>query len=263
MSCVLMAAETGADITEDAVLGGRLRLRQLSQGHRVGHDAILLAAACPVRAGERAADLGAGVGAAGLALARRVEGARVTLVEMDARLAALAGENAALNRLSARVNVAQVDVMADARALESAGLHPHSFMRVLMNPPFNDPARQKTSPDGRRRRAHAGARGTLQAWVAAAARLLRPSGTLSLIWRADRLEEALQALHDLFGATTLLPIHPKPEQAAIRVLVRATRGSHAPLHLLPGFVLADETGGASAAAEAVLRQGAVLPLAQV
>ena len=93
---------------------------------------------------------------------------------MDARLAALAGENAALNRLSARVNVAQVDVMADARALASAGLHPHSFMRVLMNPPFNDPARQRTSPDGRRRLAHAGARGTLRAWVAAAAQLLRP-----------------------------------------------------------------------------------------
>ena len=263
MSCVLMAAETGDDITEDAVLGGRLRLRQLSRGHRVGHDSILLAAACPARAGEQAADLGAGVGAAGLALARRVEGCHVTLVEMDARLAALAEENAALNRLSAHIKVANVDVMADACALASAGLHPHSFMRVLMNPPFNDPARQRISPDTRRRLAHALARGTLTAWVGAAAQLLRPSGTLSLIWRADRLEEVLQALQEQFGATTLLPIHPKPEQPAIRVLVRATRGSRAPLRLLPGLVLADETGRPCPAAEAVLREGAVLPLAQL
>ena len=258
-----MGAETADDITEDAVLGGRLRLRQLSQGHRVGHDAILLAAACPVRAGERAADLGAGVGAAGLALACRVEGCHVTLVEVDARLAALARENAVLNGLSTRVDIATVDVASDARALARAGLHPHSFMRVLMNPPFNDPARQRTSPDSRRRLAHAGARGTLTAWVQAAAQLLRPSGTLSLIWRADRLEEVLNALHELFGATALLPIHPKPGQPAIRLLVRATKGSHAPLHLLPGLVLADEAGRASAAAEAVLRQGAELPLAQV
>ena len=31
--------------SEDAVLGGRLVLRQPLRGHRVGHDAILLAAA--------------------------------------------------------------------------------------------------------------------------------------------------------------------------------------------------------------------------
>ena len=34
-----------ADITEDAFLGGRLRLRQPRKGHRAGHDAMLLAAA--------------------------------------------------------------------------------------------------------------------------------------------------------------------------------------------------------------------------
>ena len=70
------------DVTEDAVLGGRLRLRQPSRGHRVGHDAILLAAAVPARAGEAVLDLGAGVGAAGLALAARVGGIKLTLVEI-------------------------------------------------------------------------------------------------------------------------------------------------------------------------------------
>ena len=49
-------------------------LRQPPSGHRVGHDAILLAAATGGDAGEHAVDLGAGVGAAGLALARRVPG---------------------------------------------------------------------------------------------------------------------------------------------------------------------------------------------
>ena len=70
-----MAAERERlDISDDAVLGGRLRLRQPRRGHRVGHDAILLAAATGGRAGEQAVDLGAGVGAAGLALAARVAG---------------------------------------------------------------------------------------------------------------------------------------------------------------------------------------------
>ena len=91
-----------ADVTEDAVLGGRLRLKQPRRGHRVGHDAILLAAACPARAGERVVDLGAGVGAAGLALALRVDGSEVTLVEVDAGLAALAAENARAQRARRR-----------------------------------------------------------------------------------------------------------------------------------------------------------------
>src|ERR1700741_1966998 len=89
-------------VTEDAVLGGRLRLRQPRRGHRVGHDAILLAAACPARTGDKVVDLGAGIGAAGLALAARVPGTTVTLVEVEPTLAALADENVRRNGLDER-----------------------------------------------------------------------------------------------------------------------------------------------------------------
>ena len=130
--------------------GGRLRLRQPKRGHRVGHDAILLAAACPARAGERVVDLGAGVGAAGLALAARVPDATVTLVEIDPELAALAAANAERNDLAGRVRVALLDVAAPAHAFAAADLAPESVARVLMNPPFNDPVRQRASPDRRR-----------------------------------------------------------------------------------------------------------------
>ncbi len=252
-----------AEMTEDAALGGRLRLKQPRRGHRVGHDAILLAAACPARAGERAVDLGAGVGAAGLALALRVEGIEVALIEVDAGLARLAAENARLNGLSARVNSAVLDVAAPARAFAAAGLGPESVARVLMNPPFNDPARQRASPDRRRRLAHAGPGGTLPGWIKTAARLLRPRGTLTMIWRADGLAEVLQALAPAFGAATVLPIHPGEEQAAVRVLVRATKASRAPLVLLPGFVLNDRAGRPTAQAESVLRAGAGLPLSEI
>lgn len=252
-----------AEVTEDAVLGGRLRLKQPRHGHRVGHDAILLAAACPARAGERAVDLGAGIGAAGLALAVRVDGAKVTLVEVDADLAALATANAQVNGLAARVGSVVLDAAAPARAFAAAGLGPESIARVLMNPPFHDPARQRASPDRQRRLAHVAPGGTLPAWIRTAARLLRPRGTLTMIWRADGLAEVLRALGSAFGAATVLPIHPRPGEAAIRVLVRATKASHAPLSLLPGFVLNDHAGRPTAEAEAVLRGGAALPLSEL
>ena len=249
------------ELTEDAVLGGRLQLRQLRRGHRVGHDAILLAAACPAQPGERAADLGAGVGAAGLALAARVDGVHVTLVEIDARLAALAQTNAHLNGLSAQVTIANLDVLAPADAQATAGLSPGSLARVLMNPPFNDPERLRTSPEPARRLAHSAPRGTLAAWTEMGARLLRPSGTLTLLWRADGLDHVLQCLDPLLGAVTVLPIHPGPGKAAVRILARATKGRRAALALLPGLFLNDEKGCPSPEAESVLRGGATLPLA--
>jgi len=251
------------EVTEDAALGGKLRLKQPKRGHRVGHDAILLAAACPVRAGERAVDLGAGVGAAGLALALRVEGTEVVLVEVDAGLARLAAENVQLNGLSARVSTVVLDVAAPARAFAAAQLGPESVARVLMNPPFNDPTRQRASPDARRRLAHAGSGAALPVWIKTAARLLRPRGTLTMIWRADGLADVLQALAPAFGAVGVLPVHPGEEKAAIRVLVRATKASRAPLALLPGFVLNDRSGRPTAQAESVLRDGAALPLSKI
>jgi tRNA1(Val) A37 N6-methylase TrmN6 len=92
--------------------------------------------------------------------------------------------------------------------------------------------------------------------------LLRPRGTLSLIWRADGLGDVLEALAPAFGATMVLPIYPKPAESAIRVLVRATKASRAPLQLLPGLVLNDAAGRATGEADGVLRSGAALPLAE-
>ena len=255
-----MAADAAGDLTDDAVLGGRLRLCQPRRGHRIGHDAILLAAATEAAAGEHAVDLGAGVGGAGLALAARVPGVIVTLVEIDAALAALAADNARRNGLADRVRAVALDVSAPARAYAAAGLAAGSADRVLMNPPFHDPGRHRVSPDPRRRRAHA-APAALAAWIDRAARLLRPRGALSLIWRADGLAELLAALAGGFGAITVLPVHPKPDAAAIRVLVRGEKGSRRPLAIRPGLVLNDAAGRPTQAAEAVLRDGASLPLA--
>jgi tRNA1(Val) A37 N6-methylase TrmN6 len=249
-----------SEVSEDAILGGRLVLAQPVRGHRAGHDAVLLAAATAAQPGEQAVDLGAGVGAAGLALAHRVEGLGVTLVEIDPGLAALAHDNAVRNGLAARVHTICLDVAAPAAAFAAAGLRQGAADRVLMNPPFNPP--QNPSPDEVRRLAHIGSEAALRRWLGTAARLLRPGGTVTLIWRADRLADVLAAFAADFGAVAILPIHPKPDAPAIRILAAAIKGSRGPPALVPGLVLADAMGMPSAAAEAVLRGGAPLPFAR-
>jgi len=247
--------------SEDAVLGGRLRLRQPLRGHRVGHDAILLAAATGGRAGEHAIDLGAGVGAAGLALAARVQDLKVTLVEIDAALCALARDNARLNGLGERIDVHRADV-EDRQALSACGLAAGSADRVLMNPPFHDVRRQNLSPDPQRRLAYAAAPGLLPRWVANAAWLLKPRGVLTLIWRADEAATVVAALAGEFGAVAVLPVLPRADAPAIRVLLRAVKSGHGAGKTYPALALNDAQGKPSSQAEAVLRNGATLTLAE-
>ena len=87
---------------------------------------MLLAAATPARSGDRVVDFGAGVGAAGLAVARRVAGIELVLVEIDPALAGLARGNAAANAIAAEVIV--LDVTSAAEALPPPACRPTASM---------------------------------------------------------------------------------------------------------------------------------------
>ncbi|WP_424629565.1 methyltransferase [Bradyrhizobium sp. SYSU BS000235] len=252
-------AEPKGDVTDDLFLGGRLRLLQPKRGHRAGHDAILLAAATAARGGDRVVDFGAGVGAAGLAVATRVPGINLVLVEINEALAALAQANADANQLQAQVIVQDVTAKAAVLAAESLGAD--SVDVVLMNPPFNDAARHRASPDAGRQVAHMATPETLQEWVHTARRVLKPGGTLTAIWRADGLAGVIEALDRGFGSLEIQPVHPAAEAGAIRILVKAVKGGRAPLVLHRGLVLRSETG-ADAGVQAILDGREVLPLAK-
>jgi tRNA1(Val) A37 N6-methylase TrmN6 len=247
------------DLTDDAVLGGRLRLLQPRAGHRFGHDAILLAAATGAKSGERAVDLGAGVGTAGLALAARIPGVSVALVDIDDELVGLARENAARNGLSDRVSAFALDVGAGEQSFVAAGLASGAADHVLMNPPFHDLARRQASPDPRRRQAHVASREWLNTWMATAGRLLRIGGTVTLIFAADGIVDVLVSVAERFRAVTILPIYPKPEAAAIRILVRAIKGGRGGFALSPALLLNRRDGRSTPEAESILREAAALP----
>jgi tRNA1(Val) A37 N6-methylase TrmN6 len=252
-------SDFSGETTEDAFLGGALRLRQPKSGHRAGHDAMLLAAATLVRPGDRVVEFGAGIGAAGLALKRRERAIELVLVEVDGGLAALARENAIANDIAA--NVAVLDVTSPAEAFSSAGLAPDSVDVVLMNPPFNDAARHRPSPDQARASAHVASEATLENWIHAGRRILRSSGVLTLIWRADDLACVLSALERGFGSLKIQPVHSDDTRPAIRVLVRAVKGGKAPTQILSAVVLNNESGVPNKRVTEILEGRGVLPLA--
>ena len=74
-----------------------------------------------------------------------------------------------------------------------------------------------------------------------------------MIWRADGLGDVLAALRRGFGAVMVLPVFPKPGEAAIRVLVRAIKGSRKSSAFYEGIVLNDAAGTPTAQFERLAR----------
>ena len=242
---------------EATLFAGRLRLMQLRSGHRVGTDTVLLSAALNPAQGH-VVDAGAGVGCVGLAIAQRNPALSVTLIEREPAVADLARQNIALNTLTSRVELIECDLTkaVDRRA---AGLRDGMADALLTNPPWLDPNEAQVSPDQRRAAAHAHADSQgLEAWMRAMAALLRPGGRFALIHRADALKKCLDVLEGRFGGIEILPLQPRADQPAHRVILRGIKGSRASLSLLPPFII-HEGEHFTPQAEAIHKGEALLP----
>lgn len=253
------------DLTDDAFLGGALHILQPKRSYRAGLDAVLLAAACPARAGarERVLDAGAGVGTVGLCLARRVGDALITLVEIEPELAELARRNVERNALGSRVDVVKADVTEGGRPFHEtaeSALTPGAFAHAVANPPYLSAGGGTEPPDRLKAAAHQMPGHNLDSWVRFIATALMGDGTATLIHRADALSALLGAFDSRFGAIRVFPVFPREGMAANRIIVQGVKGSKAPLRLLPGLVLHRDAHDFQPAAEAILRDGAALPL---
>jgi tRNA1(Val) A37 N6-methylase TrmN6 len=260
-NCVMAEApaENSPRLGTDAFLGGQLQLCQPAEGHRSGTDAVLLAASAPADFSGLAIDAGAGVGAAGLAMAIARPRMRVGFLENDPLLAGLARKNLLHNALQDRGYVVEADLLS-AASRRAAGLIDESADLVISNPPFLDPGRARLSPDARRRRAHAmSAEGpsALAAWIAASLALVAPGGLIILIHRPDALPVILESLGGCAGGATVLPVYPRRESDAARILVRGKKGSRAPMAIAPGLLLHDGNGF-TPAAEAIHRGASLI-----
>jgi tRNA1(Val) A37 N6-methylase TrmN6 len=248
----------------DAFFRGRFEVLQpTDQGHRAGSDALLLAAGLMEGASGLLADLGAGVGVAGLAALAANPGLEAVLVEIDPDMSDLARESLELPAnaaIAGRARVLKADATLTGDKRQAAGLANHSFDHVIMNPPYNH-ASQRPSPDELRSLAHTMGEGGLDSWLRTAAAILRPGGTVLLIWRTERLGDVLAGMQGRFGAISIMPLYAREGEAASRIVVRAIRGSRAPLSLSQGVVLHDADGSQSPVADQLLNGNARLPFA--
>jgi tRNA1(Val) A37 N6-methylase TrmN6 len=206
------------ETTRDTLFDGAVALAQPARGYRVNVDALLLGAfAAESGRARHALDLGAGVGAATLALVQFGAVGRVSAIERDPELARLCRENLAARGLDASVTVA--DVSALPRGLAgTADL-------VIANPPFFE-AGERRAGDARRERARGGA---LAPFLRAARRALGARGARAAFVYPTR---SLSRFLDLANAAGLVPkrlrlVHPfatEPARVALVELYAAKPG---------------------------------------
>jgi len=216
----------------DAFHRGRFFLVQpKGRGHRAGMDAMLLAAMIGEDRPQRVADLGAGAGGAGLAVASRLLQSEVTLVERSPDMLAFAEKTLALAEnahIRDRISLIAADVTLTGKARHAAGLMDDAFDHVIMNPPFND-GRDRLTPDSLKAEAHAMSGDLFERWLRTAGAIVRPGGQVSLIARPQSIAEIIAACGKRFGGIEITLIHPREDESAIRLLLTAIKGSRARL----------------------------------
>jgi tRNA1(Val) A37 N6-methylase TrmN6 len=256
-------------------LGGKLNIFQPIKGYRAAIDPALLAASLPLKPEALAVEFGCGVGAAMLSAAVLNPTARFLGIERDPGAARLAHHNVMANDLSTRIRVKKGDITDQTWAKSNQDTAKLIQDRVkadpstgsqlpidaiFFNPPFFDDAAALRAPDPTRTGAWINDT-TLADWITLGLRRLREGGTLTLIQRADRLGDILSALAPKSGGVKVLPVHPKADAPAKRVIVSAIKTSKAPLQLLPGLVLHTSDGRFTPEADAILRGEAKTALA--
>ena len=168
-------------------------------------------------------------------------------LELQPAIADLARANITRNKMDERMEVTTGDVAY------LPGPMLFIYDHVLMNPPFHDAAKSDPSPDESKRISMMGEAEDLSIWIVSAARCLKLAGTLTMIMRADRLDEVLGMMKPYFGDASIIPLLPKFGDVAKRVIVQARKGEGAtPIRCRP-LILHRSSGGYSDETEAILK----------
>lgn len=252
---ILAAAEREIDTAAslDSLLDGRIAFEQPRDGYRVAVDPVLLAAAVPP--GSRVLDVGTGVGAAALCYAQRVPDAHVTGLELQGHLADMARNNVDRNGFASQVEILTGDLLTPPEAVAAAG-----FDQVMANPPYLPAGRADPRISPTKAISHVEGEAALVDWIDFCLRMAAPKGTITVIHRADRLDEILARLWGRAGGVVVFPLWPKREVAPKRILVQARVGIETPMRISPGLVLHEPDGRYTNIAAGVLNEGVNLNL---
>lgn len=214
------------------------RIIQRPDRFRFGTDAVLLQNFARLQPRARVADLGTGTGILPILLCARNPGLTFDAVEIQGDCADMARRSAALNGLSGRISVHEMD-LKDA----PAHLGHDVYDAVLCNPPYGKRGGVLHNPNDALAIARHEIATDLAAVIASGAALLKNGGRFFLIHQADRLPEIAWRMHEKeLPLKRVRLVQPSAGKRAHLVLVEAVKQAGEGCVMLPPLVLHDEHG---------------------
>lgn len=246
------------EVIETTLLRGRVKLLQPKIGFHASTDSVFLAAAVPVKDKFKVLDVGCGVGSVGLCVLARNKTVVLTGIDIQPELIDLARQNALLN------GVEDQSHFFHGSLLNEKLIEDNQFNVVVMNPPYMESGTHTPSPEKIKATSHGeGASGaSLADWVKYAHRKLKQGGHLTIIHRADRMDDVIVELEkkNWFGSVVVYPLWSHSGEDAKRVIIQARKERYAPCILKSGMVIHREDGKYTREAEAVLSDAVAISL---
>ncbi len=237
--------------TLDSLFEGRLKIVQKKNGYRFSIDALLLAHFADPGPRDRVIDLGTGCGIIPLILTFRKKTTRVIGVEVQPPLADLARRNAALNRLTSRIEIWEKNF----NELKDEDLK-GAFDLAVSNPPYRKIGSGRVNPDPEKSLARHEINASLEDVLRAACRLLRDKGRLDMIYPASRGAEVLKAMAGFhLEPKRLRFVHSHEGDEACLMLVEAVKEGRPQLKVLPPLFLFDSRGNYTSAGQDLFHTG--------
>jgi tRNA1(Val) A37 N6-methylase TrmN6 len=255
-----MKADTNhnAEVIETTLLRGKIRLLQQKAGFHASLDTVFLAAAVPLKDRWNVLDIGCGVGSAGLCTASRNKNISLTGIDIQPDLIDLAHQNATLNQIHDMCRFFNVNILNDKTITSNC------FNAILMNPPYQEAGTHTASPLKNKALSHGeeASGATLKDWVKYAHAKLKQGGYLTMVHRADRLDDIISTLtaRRWFGSLVILPLHSRQGDDAKRVIIQARKERYRPITLKSGFIIHKKDGSYTPEARTVLEDGAAIEM---
>ena len=244
------------EVIETTLLRGRVKLLQPKVGFHASVDSVFLAAGVALKDKYKILDVGCGVGSVGLCVLARNKNISLTGIDIQPELIDLAHQNAVLNSVEDQARFFHGNIRTEKHTEDN------TFNAVVMNPPYLESGTHTASPEKIKATSHGEGELTLADWVKYAHRKLKQGGHLTMIHRADRLDDVIVALENKnwFGSLVIYPLWSHAGEDAKRVIIQARKERYAPVVLKAGMVIHREDGKYTAEADAVLSEAAALAL---
>ena len=159
---------------------------QKKDGFRFGEDAIMVADFFEPTKKGKLLDIGTGTGIISLVLSRDPKVSDITSVEIQEEMANMTKRSVEKNNLVEKIEVLNIDIKKLNRG--------NTYDYIISNPPYMKSSNGKVNPHSTKAISRHEITLNLEELITESRRLLKPGGSLTLIYRSERMVELLNNL---------------------------------------------------------------------